>query len=71
MIEEDVQQELEEMEKATDIDDILGYRSMAERELEVRMMLRMLRNCSRVLVQLVSYIWIFGGYIYIFGIFGS
>lgn len=56
MIEEDVQQELEEMEKATDIDDILGYRSMAERELEVRMMLRMLRNCSRVLVQLVSYI---------------
>ncbi|KAL2484980.1 Protein of unknown function (DUF1162) [Abeliophyllum distichum] len=34
VIEEDVQKELEEMEKETDIDDILGYRSVAEHELE-------------------------------------
>ncbi|KAL0282519.1 UNVERIFIED_CONTAM: hypothetical protein Sangu_2944300 [Sesamum angustifolium] len=34
VIEQDVQHELEEMEKETDIDDILDYRSVAERELE-------------------------------------
>ncbi|CAA0824797.1 Protein of unknown function (DUF1162 [Striga hermonthica] len=34
VIEEDIQHELEEMEKETDIDDILSYRSVAERELE-------------------------------------
>lgn len=36
VIEEDVQRELEEMEKETDIDDILNYRAVAERELEVK-----------------------------------
>ncbi|GFQ03174.1 putative vacuolar protein sorting-associated protein 13b [Phtheirospermum japonicum] len=34
VIKEDVQHELEKMEKETDIDDILNYRSVAERELE-------------------------------------
>ncbi|KAG8380914.1 hypothetical protein BUALT_Bualt06G0066200 [Buddleja alternifolia] len=34
VMEDDVQHELEEMEKETDIDDILNYRSVAERELE-------------------------------------
>ncbi|KAK4437331.1 Vacuolar protein sorting-associated protein 13 [Sesamum alatum] len=34
VIEQDVQHELEEMEKETDVDDILNYRSVAERELE-------------------------------------
>ncbi|XP_057796881.1 intermembrane lipid transfer protein VPS13 isoform X2 [Salvia miltiorrhiza] len=34
MIDEDVQRELEEMEKETDIDDILNYRAVAEQELE-------------------------------------
>lgn len=36
VIEADVQHELEEMEKETDIDDILNYRAIAERELEVK-----------------------------------
>lgn len=35
VIEVDVQRELEEMEKETDIDDILNYRAIAERALEV------------------------------------
>ncbi|XP_042063835.1 uncharacterized protein LOC121807630 isoform X1 [Salvia splendens] len=34
MIDEDVEQELEEMEKETDIEDILNYRAVAEQELE-------------------------------------
>ncbi|KAL8519790.1 hypothetical protein ACS0TY_010650 [Phlomoides rotata] len=34
VIEADVQRELEEMEKETDVDDILNYRAIAERELE-------------------------------------
>lgn len=36
VIDEDVQQELEEMEKETDIEDILNYRAVAERELVVK-----------------------------------
>lgn len=36
MIDEDVEQELEEMEKVTDIEDILNYRAVAEQELEVK-----------------------------------
>lgn len=32
----DVQRELEEMEKETDIEDILNYRAVAEQELEVK-----------------------------------
>ncbi|EPS68892.1 hypothetical protein M569_05876, partial [Genlisea aurea] len=35
MIDEHVQQELEELEKETDIDEILHYRSIAERQVEV------------------------------------
>lgn len=32
----DAQRELEEMEKETDIEDILNYRAVAEQELEVK-----------------------------------
>lgn len=35
VIDEDVQRQLEEMEKGTDIEDILNYRAVAEQELEV------------------------------------
>lgn len=36
VIDEDVQRELEEMEKETDVEDILNYRAVAEQELEVK-----------------------------------
>ncbi|XP_012848280.1 PREDICTED: putative vacuolar protein sorting-associated protein 13B [Erythranthe guttata] len=39
VVEEDVQHILEEMEKETDIDDILNYRSVAECELEVMLLI--------------------------------
>lgn len=39
VIEEDVLLDLEKMEKASDIDDILCYRSVAEHELHVYIML--------------------------------
>lgn len=48
VVEEDVQHVLEEIEKETDIDDILNYRSVAEQELEVLMLLLSLESSYHI-----------------------
>ena len=44
-IEEDVLCELEEMERLCDIDDILSYRSAAEREIKVHIVVILALEC--------------------------